>query len=209
MRVAAMNPRSSVEPLCEIKGRLNSIGAVRQKVAEAALGHVLELGGESGANLFLYPRSITSLTSLVSTRKLHPEVRRATRQLPFPVDRRQGSLSLLPLKDHAYDTVVSTFALSTVQELPRTLREIMRVLKPGGRLLFLEYGLSRQERIARWQHRCAPLHRLLSGARQPLQFIDEEIINAGFALEYVQSEYLARLPRALGCIYEGIAFNGD
>ena len=202
-----MTGRSAIEPGFDIKDRLSSIYAVRQRVAEAALGHVLELGGESGANLFLYPHSITSLTSLVTTRKSHPGVRRTARQLPFPVDLRQGSLDLLPLKDHAYDTVISTFALSAAPYLSRTLEEIRRVLKPGGRLLFLEYGLSRHAAVARWQRRCAPLHRLLSGARQPLQFIDEEIISMGFALKHVQSAYLARLPRALGCIYEGIAFN--
>ena len=201
--------RGAVARLFGLRDRHRSVGAVRQRVAEAALGHVLELGGENGANLFLYPRTIISLTSLVTTRKLNPGVRRTSRQLPFPVDRRTGSLSVLPLKDHAYDTVVSTFALSATPTLVQTLEEIQRVLKPGGRLLFLEYGLSRQADVARWQRRCAPLHRLLSGARQPLHFIDQEIMNVGFALKHVQSEYLERLPRALGCIYEGVAFNGQ
>jgi SAM-dependent methyltransferase len=205
-----MTHRTSTFPrLLEIRERLSSVSIVRQRVAEAALGHVLELGGESGANLFLYPPSITSLTSLATTKRLPPSSRHTTRRLHFPVDRRLGSLSEFPLKDHAYDTVVSTFALSAAQDLARTLEEVKRVLKPGGRLLFLEYGLSRNEAVARWQRRCAPLHRALSGAQQPLQYVDEEIVSAGFSLKHVRGEYLGRLPRALGFIYEGIAFNGD
>lgn len=188
--------------------RLSSVSAVRQRVAEGALGHVLELGGDSGANLFLYPRSITSLTSLVTSRRIPPATaRQATRQLTFPVDRRFGSLEVFPLKDHAYDSVVSTFALAAAPDIARTLGEVRRVLKPGGRLLFVEYGLSRDDAVARWQRRCAPVHRFLNGARIPLRLIDEEIITAGLSLKDVQNEFLARLPRALGCIYEGVAFN--
>lgn len=196
--------------LFTLREHLRSASAVRQRVVEGALGHVLEIGGDSGANLFLYPRTITSLTSLVGSRRVPtPVARQATRQLTFPVDRRVGSLDAFPLKDHAYDTVVSTFALGTATNLARTLAEIRRVLKPGGRLLFVEYGRSREEGIARWQARLAPLHRLLGGGRPSLHFIDEEIAGAGLAVKHLENEYLARLPRALGCIYEGIAFNGE
>ncbi len=205
----ALGSRRAAARLFGLRDGAVNVGVARQRLAEAALGHVLELGGDNGANLFLYPRTITSLTSLLTSRKLNPGVRRSSRQLSFPVDRRTGSLSVFPLKDRAYDTVVSTFALSTTPTLSETLEEIRRVLKIGGRLLFLEYGLSAEEGVARWQRRCAPLHRLVSGARQPLHFIDQEIIHAGFALKHVQREYLERLPRALGCVYEGVAFNGD
>jgi len=190
--------------------RLSSVGAIRQRVAEGALGHVLELGGDSGANLFLYPRTITSLTSLVTRAGVSPAVvRQATRQLTFPVDLRLGTLESLPLKDHAYDTVVSTFALAATPDPERTLAGIRRVLKPGGRLLFVEYGLSRDGDVARWQRRCAPLLRVLSGVRGPLRYLDDEIANAGLTLKHVESHYVARLPRALGCLYEGVAFNDD
>jgi SAM-dependent methyltransferase len=205
----ALGSRSAVARWFGWRDGAVNLGVARQRVAEAALGHVLELGGDNGANLFLYPRAITSLTSLVTARKSSPGVRRSSRQLSFPVDRRTGSLSEFPLKDHAYDTVISTLALCTTPTLSQTLVEIRRVLKIGGRLLFLEYGLSAEEGVARWQRRCAPLHRLLSGAHQPLHFIDQEIMHAGFALKHVQCEYLERRPRALGCLYEGVAFNGD
>ncbi len=205
----ALTGRGRVARLFGWRQSSGNLGVARQRVVEAALGHVLELGGENGANLFLYPRTITSLTSLLTTPKLNPGVRRSSRQLSFPVDRRAGSLSVLPLKDHAYDTVISTFALSATPALEQTLAEIRRVLKPGGRLLFLEYGLSTEEDVARWQRRCAPLQRLFGSAPQVLHFIDQEILNAGFVLKHVHSEYLERRPRALGCIYEGVAFNGD
>ncbi len=193
--------------LIDFKERISDVGIMRQRVAEAALGHVLELGGENGANLFLYPRSITSLTSLTAIRAVPQGTRRSSRQLPFPVDRRSGYLNAFPLKNHAYDTVVSTFALAAANNLAQTLREIKRVLKPGGRLLFLEFGRSPDASVARWQRRCAPLLRVLSGARQPLQDIDGEIVTGGFSLKHLECGYLIRLPRALGCVCEGVAFN--
>lgn len=177
----------------------------RERILEAATGHVLELGGETGANLAVYPRTITSITSLVGSRAGQAAIRRAARHLPFSVDRREGRLDAMPVKDEAYDTVVSTFALSRTALRDEMLREIRRVLRPGGRLLFIEHGLSADPVIARQQLRWSLLHRFLNGTHQSLPGTDELITTAGFELRHFEENLLERVPRWLGCVHEGIA----
>lgn len=195
--------------LTDLRERLGNASELRQQTAEGALGHVLDLDGDTGANLFLYSGGITSLTTLVTRQEATPAVRRAARAAAFPVDRRAGSLDAMPLKDHAYDTVVSTFTLSATRNPVSALAEIRRVLKPGGRLLFLEYGLSSDPAVARWQLRMGPLHRLFCGLVLPLRRMDVEVAQAGFSLRHFEGHFLARTPRALGCVFAGIALNGE
>lgn len=195
--------------LTDLRERLGNISALRQRTAEGALGHVLDLDGDTASNLFLYPRGITSLTTLVTRQEVSPAVRRAARAVAFPVDRRAGRLTAMPLKDHAYDTVVSTFTLAAAPDPAAAFAEIRRVLKPGGRLLFLEYGLSPDPAVARWQARLGPLHRLFCGVALPLRRLDAEVSQAGLSLRHFENHLLARTPQALGCVFEGIAFNGD
>ncbi len=197
----------TLSTLIDLGERFGSAAALRQRVVEGATGHVLELGGDSGANLFFYPRAITSLTTLAARRTSPALFRQAARQLPFPIDRRQGSLLALPLKDRAYDTVVCTFALGHSPDLAGTLQEIHRVLKFGGRLLFVEYGYSRDEQVVRWQQRLRFLQPMMGGGRRPLAAIDDAVAAAGLSLKHLSAEFLPRVPRPLGCVYEGIAFN--
>ena len=188
--------------LVEFTERLASANAVRQRVAEYATGHVLELASPAGSNHWHYPRSITSLTSIAAPRA---NLQRRIRGLPFPMDTRAGSFDHLPVQDHAFDCVVSTFAIGTARDVVPTLREIQRVLKPSGYLLFAEYGLSREPRIEAWQRRLRPLHQLLLGTRAPMTYFEEQLTAAGFTIKRCECTSLARIPRALGVVYEGVA----
>ena len=109
------------------------------------------------------------------------------------------------MKDETYDTVVSTLALSRTARRAEVLHEIRRVLRPGGRLLFIEYGRSGDPAIARQQQRWAFLHRLLNGTQQPLPALDELVTEAGFDLRHFEENLLDRVPRGFGCLHEGIA----
>lgn len=193
--------------LTEITERFASVEAVRQRVTECATGHVLEISVRNRSNLFYYPPSITSLTSLVPRGAFRPMPHGRAKQVPFPVDLREGRCDSIPLKDHRFDCVVSTFALSTVPDLALALREIRRVLKPAGRLLFAEYGLSRDVAVAEWQRRMKWIIRTFNGAIAPLEFIDDALTANGFVVRSSACNYLPRLPQALGCIYEGMASN--
>jgi SAM-dependent methyltransferase len=191
--------------LLDFSERLASIDRVRARTVEYATGHVLEIGVGLGATLVHYHPEITSLTTIDPDARFNARLRRRLRHLPFPVDVREGRAEQLPLKDRTFDSVVATFALCCVSNLERVAEEIFRVLKPGGRLLFAEPGLSPDPGVARWQRRCSGLERrLLAGCRND-RALDAALGAAGFALRRFDVGYLDGLPRVLGCLHEGMA----
>ncbi len=135
--------------------------ALRRSLLAAAAGHVLEIGGGTGANLTIYGAEVESLTI---TEPEPPMVRRLERHV-----REQASLAKvlrspaedLPFEDDTFDVVVSTLVLCGVSDQPRVLRQLRRVLRPGGQLLFIEHVRSGDPRLARRQDRMNPVNRLL------------------------------------------------
>ena len=135
--------------------------ALRRSLLAAAAGHVLEIGGGTGANLTIYGAEVESLTI---TEPEPPMVRRLERHV-----REQASLAKvlrspaedLPFEDDTFDVVVSTLVLCGVSDQPRVLRQLRRVLRPGGQLLFIEHVRSGDPRLARRQDRINPVNRLL------------------------------------------------
>ena len=125
----------------------------RRDLLGRAEGRVLEIGAGTGLNLRYYPDSVEGL---VVTEPAEPMARKLERRAE-----RLGPLArvvrtpaeTLPFADHSFDTVVSTIVLCTVEDPVRALSEIARVLRPGGRLLFIEHVRSDTERWARWQDR--------------------------------------------------------
>ncbi len=126
----------------------------RRALLARADGRVLELGAGTGLNLVLYPEN--GVTDLVLTEPEEPMARRlderAQAMSPAPRVVRAPAENL-PFDDGSFDTVVSTLVLCTVHDQPAALREIRRVLKPGGRLLFLEHVRSDDPGRATWQDR--------------------------------------------------------
>ncbi len=129
------------------------LGALRHDLLADASGRVLEVGGGTGANLAHYGPSVTSLTMT------EPEVpmlkrleRRVRTQSPTTTVLRAPAEDL-PFEDGAFDVVVSTLVLCGVDDQPRAVREIRRVLRPEGRLLFLEHVRSSDPVLARKQDR--------------------------------------------------------
>ncbi len=185
--------------------RLASMELVRQRTVEYATGHVLEIGIGLGSTLPFYHRGITSLTTVDPNPRFNALLRRRLRHLPFPVDVREGHGEALPLKDRTFDCAVTSFALCCVGDLERVIDELARVLKPGGRLFFAEPGPSREENVAKWQRRVARLQRFfVDGCRTDREF-DAALLAAGFDLKRLDVTYLDGLPKALACVYEGLA----
>src|SRR6184192_3519577 len=125
----------------------------RQALISEARGDVLEIGGGTGANLPFYGGDVETLTL---TEPEAPMMRRLERRLR---ESSRAALVLrapaedLPFEDESFDVAVSTLVLCTVDDQPRALRELRRVLKPGGRLLFIEHVRADDQRLARWQDR--------------------------------------------------------
>jgi ubiquinone/menaquinone biosynthesis C-methylase UbiE len=125
----------------------------REKLLAPTRGRVLEIGGGTGANLPFYGPEVEEL---VITEPEEPMARRLEKKLPGysrPVTVLHVPAEQLPFEDESFDFVVATLVLCTVDDPDRALEEVRRVLKPGGRLLFLEHVRSDDAKVARWQDR--------------------------------------------------------
>jgi ubiquinone/menaquinone biosynthesis C-methylase UbiE len=127
----------------------------RHELLSKASGRVLEIGAGTGLNLEHYPEAVEEI---VFTEPEEPMARRLSRKLEDTGRRSQvihASAEQLPFEEGAFDTVVSTLVLCTVEDPRRALSEIARVLRPGGQFLFLEHVRADEEKLARWQDRFA------------------------------------------------------
>jgi ubiquinone/menaquinone biosynthesis C-methylase UbiE len=175
----------------------------RRRVTGAADGRVLEIGVVWGVNLMLY-RSTTCVVGVDPSIRLLSMARAATRDRSRSIDLVGGSAEAIPLPDRSVDTVVSTWTLCSVPDLPRALGEVRRVLKPGGRLLFAEHGLAPEPNVVRWQHRLTPLWKRVAGGCHLDRPIDRMIGSAGFRLTRLETGYM-KGPRPMTFMYEGEA----
>jgi ubiquinone/menaquinone biosynthesis C-methylase UbiE len=137
--------------------------ALRKGLLSDAGGRVLEIGAGTGANLPHYGGGIGSLVVTEPERPMLRRLQRAAHEhTPFAQVLR-ASAEDLPFEDDSFDTVVSTLVLCGVDDQPRAVREARRVLRPGGRLLFLEHVRSDDPGLARFQDRMNWLNRLVVG----------------------------------------------
>src|SRR5436190_6580962 len=176
----------------------------RALIAEAR-GHVLEIGGGTGANLPFYGDGVETLTL---TEPEAPMVRRLERRLressPAPLLLRAPAEDL-PFEDNSFDVAVSTLVLCTVDDQPRALRELRRVLKPGGRLLFIEHVRADDQRLARWQDRLNGLQTRLGHGCNCNRPTIETITAAGFKITKLERDVLRKAPPLVRPLVVGIA----
>jgi SAM-dependent methyltransferase len=160
----------------------------RPLIPPLATGRVLEVGIGPGLNLDHYGAQVTHFFGLEPSARLLAKAAEKAEQAAFPVDLIEGGAESIPLEQDTVDTVVTTWTLCSIPDLERSLQEIRRVLKPDGRLLFLEHGRAPDSGVARWQDRLTPMTRKLLGCslNRPM---DRLIADAGFRLEELRKEY--------------------
>ena len=133
----------------------------RKRLLAEAAGEVIEIGFGTGLNLPYYGQEVTRLTAVEPVPMLPRRVQRRIDSAPFPVERITAQAESVPLADASCDCAVTTWTLCSVRVVSAVLAELRRVLRPGGKLLFLEHGLSDDPRVAAWQRRLTPLSRVL------------------------------------------------
>lgn len=178
---------------------------IRDRVVEKATGHVIEIGSGTGANFLSYTDAITSLTTVDPNPGMNRRARRRIKYLEFPVDARELHCESMPMKDASFDSAVMTFTLCSLPDPVAGLREVLRVLKPGGKLLFLEHGLTDQPTLGRWQQRLTPLQNRLCDGCSLDKPIARMITDAGFAIGDLSNYFLDGVPKVYGYMYEGYA----
>jgi len=170
----------------------------RQRVVPAAEGRVLEIGAGSGVNLPYYSARATEVLGL----EPHPKLQTMASGTGFRMV--NGSAEAIPLERASVDTVVTTWTLCSIPNADVALGEMRRVLRPGGRLLFVEHGLAPEARVQLWQHRLTPLWKRIGGGCHLDRVIPELIREAGFEMVELKAGYMAG-PRPLTFMYEGSA----
>ena len=160
-------------------------------------GDVVEIGGGTGANLAYYGEAVTSLTITDPEPSMLRRLQRHVGEQP-PVSSAMSVLRApaeeLPFDDESFDVAVSTLALCTVDDQPRALQELRRVLRPGGSLLFLEHVRAEDPRLARWQDRVNGINRVVAAGCNCNRRTAEGIASAGFAAIEIQHAELPKAP---------------
>lgn len=191
-------------PVLDLVMRQRQLAKYRSTVVTAASGRVLEVGVASGLNFPLYGKQVEIVFGIDPSLRLLAIARRRAVAAGIRADLLLGSATAIPLADNTVDTVVMTWTLCSIPDPLVALREMRRVLKPGGRLLFVEHGLSPEPGVECWQHRLTPMWRHIAGGCHLDRKMDDLIRSAGFDLTELRTEY-ARGPRMMTYMYEGCA----
>jgi ubiquinone/menaquinone biosynthesis C-methylase UbiE len=181
-----------------------NLAAYRGRIIPAAEGRVLEIGIGSGLNLPYYSRNVTHVIGLEPSPRLLAMARRVERTGSRSVEFIESSAEAIPLKDASVDTVVTTWTLCSIPDAPRALRDMRRVLRPGGRLLFVEHGRAPDPNVMWWQDRLTPIWKRLGGGCHLNRAIGTLIEDAGFQFDRLETGYM-RGPKPMTFMYEGSA----
>lgn len=177
----------------------------RRRVCAGLAGDVVEIGFGSGLNVPFYPAAVAEVTAVEPADlawKLAGERVRAT---SIPVQRVGLDAQKLPLPDARFDAALSTWTMCTIPDVEQALSELLRVLKPGGTLHFVEHGLAPDEGVRRWQHRAEPLQRRLVGGCRLTRPIVELLTTSGFTITELDVYYDKGTPKILGANSLGVA----
>lgn len=187
-----------------------SIMEIRRDVVPLAQGRVFELGCGGGINQRLYdPARVTSFSGLDPGGKLLEYARAEAAAKGWEADIQQGYGEAIPFEDGSFDTVVCTFTLCSVNDHARTLSELRRVLKPGGRFIYAEHGRAPDAGVARWQERIDPVWSRIFGNCHLSRPVTSAIEKAGFAAMPVAQRYSSPGPRFAGWMEWGSAMKAD
>lgn len=178
---------------------------LRETLLQLASGEVLEIGFGTGLNLRHYPTTITRLSIIDPATLLPAKVARRMAAAPYPIQTTHVTAENLPFPDQQFETVVSTWTLCTIPDPVLALHEVGRVLKPGGRFLFLEHGRSNDRRIAVWQDRLNPIQNVVGCGCHLNRQIDRLITQSGLTIAHLDRFSLQGVPRLAGEMYRGTA----
>ena len=184
-----------------------SLGKIRASALADARGVVLEAGLGSGLNLAHYPAGVTRLLAVEPSRVAQAMARKAIARAAFPVEFAGLDGQALDLPDASVDCVVTTWTLCTIPDPARALAEFHRVLRPGGRFLFVEHGLAPDPGVAKWQQRLNGFQQTVAGGCNLNRRIDDLIAASPLRLVTLD-QYYFKGPRTHAYFYQGAAEKG-
>ena len=190
--------------LCDLAMRNKQLVPYRERVIGAAEGRVLEIGVGSGMNLPFYRPPVREILALEPAPRLMTMARSASRAISMPVTFLEASAEAIPLDKHSVDTIVTTWTLCSIPLAATALADMRRVMRPGGKLLFVEHGLAPDVGVRRWQEWLTPAWRRISGGCHLNRPIRSMIEAAGFRIDRIETGYMPG-PKPMTFMYEGSA----
>ena len=177
----------------------------RKKVLADAAGVVVEIGFGTGLNLAHYGPHVVRLLAVEPVAMLPGKVRQRISASSIPVERIEAPAESLPLTSGSCDCAVTTWTLCSVRDVAGSLVELKRVLRPGGKLIFLEHGLSDDPAVAKWQGRLTPVQRVLGCGCHLDRPIGRFIEQSGLAVERMNRFVLDNESPIVATMYAGVA----
>jgi ubiquinone/menaquinone biosynthesis C-methylase UbiE len=184
---------------------LPSNDKLRQRVCAGLSGEVLEIGFGSGLNVPFYPDEVRRVDAVEPADLGWKLAQKRLAASSVPVQRSGLDGQSLPFADASHDFAISTWTLCTIPDAAAALREVRRVLKPGGSLHFVEHGLAPDEGVRRWQRRIEPVQKRLFGGCHLTRPVTQMLETAGFSITEIDTFYEPGAPKALGALSLGSA----
>ncbi len=186
------------------------LSAIRRDALAEARGDVLEIGAGTGLNLRAYPRQgITRIVATEPNPAMSRHIAEKIGEAPAPVEIVAAPAERLPFPDASFDTVVGTLVLCEPKDPARVVEEVARVLRPGGRFLFLEHVRSDDPKLARRQDRIAPIWRTVSGGCNCNRTTLATIEASGLDVEHTSMGRFPKAPKITRPLLRGAAVRGD
>lgn len=181
-----------------------AMGKLRARALDGLSGTVLELGFGSGTNVPYYPAEVERVLAVEPSERAREMSARRRSASPVAVDFVGLDGASIPLGDGSVDNALSTWTLCTIPDVHAALAEVRRVLRPGGRLQFLEHGLSDDPKVARRQHRLDGIQQRIAGGCHLNRDISDLVVEAGFQLDEIATFRITG-PKVLSFMYAGHA----
>lgn len=197
--------RHAVPRLIKIACGQGQIMKLRSGVVPLAKGRVFEIGCGGGINQEFYDvGAVTHYAGIDPGEKLLEYARAEAEKKGWEADIKAGVGEDIPFENESFDTVVCTYTMCSVEDQAQVVKEMRRILKPGGQLLFLEHGRAPDASVAKWQDRIEPIWKPIGGGCHLTRPITSAVEQGGFKVEKLGETYAPKTPRPMGWMEWGI-----
>ena len=178
---------------------------LRSQLVPLARGDVFEIGCGGGINQQFYDASaIKRYCGIDPGAKLLEYTKAEAEKKGWKADIRNGIGEAIPFEDASFDTAVCTYTMCSVQDQAEVVKEMRRILKPGGKLLYLEHGRAPDASVAKWQDRIEPIWKPIAGGCHLTRPITSAVRDGGFEVDQLGKCYIPKTPRPVGWMEWGV-----
>lgn len=181
-----------------------TLAKYRQELLADVQGEVLEIGFGTGLNLAYYPANIRKITTVDVNLGINALAKKRIHASGITVEQLATNAENLPMADNTFNSVVSTWTLCSIADVEQALKEVYRVLKPGGKFFFVEHGLSDNPSIQVWQHRLTPIQKVLADGchlNRNIQALVEQQFDSVTLTQFTPQN----MPDLIAHLYKGVA----